>query len=161
MPLFGSEALVFLFNDDWRAGVATLTTGDPNKETGWFFLAWKWFCLTFFLITQMVFWGCCKFLLSFVNPVQRRSRCDQSSSRFGVFVALAFAHDNKKTTWKQNYTCMICVFPFARRAWHCFTQNRTRTWSDAKQDNSRISMWKPEGFVLVWYFGYKIQVKEK
>lgn len=39
MPLLGSQAPVFLFNDDWRAGRATLRTRDFNKETalgvGW------------------------------------------------------------------------------------------------------------------------------
>lgn len=39
MPLLGSPAPVFLFNDDWRAGRAILRTGDFNKETalevGW------------------------------------------------------------------------------------------------------------------------------
>lgn len=39
MPLLGSQAPVFLFNDDWRAGTAMLGTRDFNKETalgvGW------------------------------------------------------------------------------------------------------------------------------
>lgn len=39
MPLLGSPAPVFLFNDDWRAGKAMVRTGDFNKETalevGW------------------------------------------------------------------------------------------------------------------------------
>ena len=33
MPLLGSLAPVFLFNDDWRAGRAILRTRDFNKET--------------------------------------------------------------------------------------------------------------------------------
>lgn len=39
MPLLGSPAPVFLFNDDWRAGKAMVRSGDFNKETalevGW------------------------------------------------------------------------------------------------------------------------------
>lgn len=39
MPLLGSPAPVFLFNDDWRAGKAMVRTGDFNKKTalevGW------------------------------------------------------------------------------------------------------------------------------
>lgn len=39
MPLLGSQAPVFLFNDDWRAGRAIQRTRDFNKETaqgvGW------------------------------------------------------------------------------------------------------------------------------
>lgn len=39
MPPLGSQAPVFLFNDDWRAGRAILRTKDFNKETalgvGW------------------------------------------------------------------------------------------------------------------------------
>lgn len=34
MPLLDSQALVFLFNDDWRAGKAILRARDFNKDTG-------------------------------------------------------------------------------------------------------------------------------
>lgn len=34
MPLLDSQAPVFLFNDDWRAGKAILRARDFNKDTG-------------------------------------------------------------------------------------------------------------------------------
>lgn len=106
-----------------------------------------------FLITQIVFWGCCVFACF---PSSNQSCCDQSSSWFWALAALAFTYDNKQTTWKQNYACMICVyFHLQEERWHCFTRNPTRTWSDAKQDNRRISMCKPEGFCASGIFWWQ------